>query len=141
MIIQSNLPKYITLLLSVVFLSFQCNSQAFVKDYACTVIETEARFRDTINGWDNYLKQNITSVIPIRNCAPSGSYKVEIRFLIGKDGILSDVKAMTANGYGMEAEVIRVIEHSPQWIPATRNGRKVRAYKRQSFVFTVSNQL
>jgi protein TonB len=135
------MPKHLTLIVSLVFLSLVSKSQVFIKDYSCTVIETEAKFKDSINGWDNYLKQTIDTTIPVVNCAPPGSYKIEVRFLINKDGALSEVKALTAHGYGMEAEAIRAIKSSPSWVPATRNGRLVRAYRRQSFVFSVPYQL
>lgn len=62
---------------------------------------------------------------------------MEVRFLIGRDGTVSDVTPMTKNGYGMEGEVKRVIDHSPKWTPATHNGRLVRAYKRQAFTFII----
>jgi hypothetical protein len=43
--------------------------------------------------------------------------------------------ALTNNGYGMEGEVIRMIKNSPQWQPASLNGRLVKAYRKQPVTF------
>ena len=133
--------KYHALLITLFLFSLPSRGQTFIKDYSCTPVETDARFVDSTNGWDNYLTATINTAVPVVNCAPQGSYKIEIRFLIDKDGTVKDIKALTVHGFGMEAEVIRVIRQSPKWIPATRNGRVVRCYKRQSFIFAVSSQL
>ena len=135
------MPKQFVFLFILSFITVHSNSQRFIKDYSCTPIETEAKFKDSANDWNRFLTDNINAAVPQLNCAPPGTYKTEIRFLIGKDGVVSDVKAMSTYGYGMEAEVIRVINNSPKWIPATHNGRTIRAYRHQSFLFAVSNQL
>jgi hypothetical protein len=135
------MSKFSTLMILLFFFSPLATSQAFIKDYACTPVETDARFVDSIHGWDNYLGQTINPAIPIANCAPQGSYKTEIRFLVDRDGLIKGVKAITAQGYGMEAEVIRAIERSPKWIPATRNGRPESWYKGPSFTFVVPSLL
>jgi protein TonB len=61
-----------------------------------------------------------------------------VRFIVSKDGSVSDVVAETNYGYGMEQEAIRVIKKSGRWTPAIQNGRNVTAYKRQSMTWIVS---
>ena len=54
------------------------------------------------------------------------------RTLFGK---ISDIKALTAMGYGTEKEVLRVIAKSGDWRPAMLNGRPIKAYRRQPVSF------
>ena len=50
---------------------------------------------------------------------------------------MSDLKALTKLGYGMEEEVVRVIKLSDKWVPAMQNGRNVAAYKKQPISFII----
>lgn len=102
-----------------------------------TKAEKEPRFSDDAIAWNRFLIKNMAPEVPVNNGAPAGRYKVVIRFVVEKDGSITNIKALTKHGYGMEAEVIRVIELSGKWIPATQNGRVVRCYKEQPFTFEV----
>ena len=71
------------------------------------------------------------------NDAPSGKYTTIIKFVVSRNGTLSDIMAETNLRYGMEEEVIRIIKKSGTWIPAEQNNRKVNAYRRQPVTFLV----
>ena len=45
----------------------------------------------------------------------AGTYTVVVQFVVDKEGNVSDVKALTSHGYGMEDEAVRVIKKGPQW--------------------------
>jgi protein TonB len=60
--------------------------------------------------------------------------------VVDKEGNVSDVKALTSHGYGMEDEAVRVIKKGPQWKPAIQNGRNVKAYRRQPITFQIEEQ-
>jgi beta-lactamase regulating signal transducer with metallopeptidase domain len=49
-----------------------------------------------------------------------------IKFMVEKDGSLSEFKIEKDLGYGMGDEAIRVINLSPKWIPGSENGKAVR---------------
>jgi hypothetical protein len=100
-------------------------------------VEVEAHFPDGDKAWLNYLIQNINAAVAADNKAPEGSYMVVIQFVVDKQGYLIDIKPLTNLGYGMEAEVIRVIRKSPRWEPAIQNGKPVRAYRKQPITFSV----
>ena len=88
--------------------------------------------------WREFLLSNINIKIPFSNKAVPGIYKVMIRFLINHDGKLLETGAGSNCGYGMESEVIRCINKSPDWIPAeTSSGRKVNFILRTIVVFNV----
>ncbi len=90
--------------------------------------------------WSNYLKKNLRASVPVDSGAKAGTYPVVVQFIVDKDGSISDIKALTKHGFGMEEEVMRIIKISPPWLPAGQNGHKVRAYKKQTVTFVVSDE-
>lgn len=100
-------------------------------------VEEEAVFPGGAAAYKNFLQKNIRAGVPADNKAPAGVYTVIVRFIVHKDGKVSNPVAETNMGYGMEAEVIRLIKISPDWIPAKQNGFVVNAYRRQPVTFVV----
>jgi protein TonB len=105
-------------------------------DQTFTKVEVEAAFE---GDWSKYLTRTLNSSTPVDNGAPSGSYPVIVQFIVDKGGNISEVKALTSHGYGMEEEAIRVIKRGPKWKPAIQNGRQVKAYRKQPITFVVSD--
>jgi protein TonB len=103
-------------------------------------VEVEAEFPGGTAAWRRYLERNLNSNAPIEEGAPTGSYTVIVKFIVDKQGNISDVKALTNHGYGMEAEAVRAIKRGPKWTPAIQNGRNVNAYRQQPITFVVSEQ-
>jgi protein TonB len=101
-------------------------------------VEVEASFPGGDAAWARYLHNNLDSNTPIENGAPEGTYTVIVRFIVSRDGSISDVVAETKMGYGMEAEAVKIIKKGPSWKPALQNGRNVNAYRRQPITFVVS---
>jgi len=79
-------------------------------------------------------------MIATDNGAPQGIYTVMVQFTVDKYGYITDIKALTNHGYGMEKEVIKLLKKSPKWSPAFQDGRNVKAYRRQPVTFTVSGE-
>lgn len=100
-------------------------------------VEVEAEFPGGLQAWRRFLERNLNAMVPADKGAPAGSYTVVIRFIVDKDGSLSDFKANTRHGYGMEEEIIRVLKLSPKWIPAQDKGRTLKAYREQPVTFRV----
>ena len=100
-------------------------------------VEIEASFPGGIPEWTRYLMKNLNAYVPVKNKAPLGKYMVIVRFIVAKDGSISNALAETAHGYGMEKEVLRIIKRGPKWIPASQDGRLVNAYRRQPVTFVV----
>ena len=107
------------------------------KDKIFEKVEIEPLFKGGESAWYRYLEANLDPGVPFDNGAPAGSYKVYVKFVVSKDGTISDVRPLTSHGYGMEAEAVRVIKESPTWIAAIQNGRSVNAYCRQPIIFHV----
>lgn len=103
-----------------------------------TKVEVEASFKGGEGAWRKYLERNLNASAPVDNGANPGSYTVVVQFIVDKEGNISDVKALTNHGYGMEDEAVRVIKRGPKWEPAIQNGRQVKAYRKQPITFVVS---
>ena len=103
-----------------------------------TKVEVEAKFPGGEAAWRRYLQNNLNANAPAENEAPPGSYTVVVKFIVSKDGSISDVGAETKHGYGMEEEAVKIIKKGPKWTPAIQNGRNVNAYQRQPITFVVS---
>lgn len=105
-----------------------------------TKVDVEAFYPGSDEGWRNFLRKNLNANVPVDNASPAGKYTVIIKFVVSYDGSLSDIKAETNVGYGMEQEVIRIIKKSGNWIAAEQNHRKVNAYRRQPVTFVVEQE-
>lgn len=103
-------------------------------------VEVEASFPGGDAGWRRFLERNVNGQVASDNGAPSGSYQVVVQFIVDKQGNISDVKALTKHGYGMEEEAVRAIRRGPKWVPAIQNGRNVNAYRKQPITFVVQDQ-
>jgi TonB family protein len=100
-------------------------------------VEIEPSFPGGDLKWRQYLERNLDASVPTKKKAPYGTYTTAIQFVVDKEGNISDAKALTAHGYGIEEEAIRAIKNGPKWDPAIQNGRQVTAYKSQPITFVV----
>lgn len=66
------------------------------------------------------------------------SGRVNVQFVVEKDGSLSDIIVLRGSelGYGIPEEAIRVISTMPKWKPATQSGKPVRSYFTMPVDFT-----
>jgi len=108
------------------------------EDKIFTKVENEAAYPGGDVAWRRFLEKNLNASTPVDNGAPQGTYQVIVKFIVSKDGSISDVQAESKHGYGMEEEAVKVIRKGPKWTPALQNGRNVNAYRRQPITFVVS---
>jgi protein TonB len=105
-----------------------------------TKVEVEAEFPGGQAAWVNFLKKNLNGDVPTDNGAAEGTYTVTVKFVVSKDGSLSDISCENDPGYGTCQEAIRVLKKTKNWTPAIQNGRNVNAYRRQPITFLVQAQ-
>lgn len=106
------------------------------EDEILAIVQIEAKFK---GNWQRFLISNLRPDVPIDNQAPSGRYSVVIRFVVDKEGNVSDITPLTNHGYGMEEEAMRVLRMAAnKWEPAIQNGYKAKAYHKQTITFDVS---
>jgi bla regulator protein blaR1 len=87
--------------------------------------------------WQQFLQKNLNPNVPVDNGAGEGTYTVITQFMVSRNGRISDIKALTHLGHGMEEEVVRVMKLSPPWIPAMQDGRAVNVYTKQPVTFSI----
>lgn len=54
--------------------------------------------------------------------------KVFVKFIVEKDGSISQLKVMKGIGFGCDEEALRVLKNMPKWSPGLQNGKPVRVY-------------
>jgi periplasmic protein TonB len=106
-------------------------------DQIVEIVEIDAKFT---GNWKQFLEKNLNPNVPVDNSAPAGRYSIVIRFVVDKEGNVSDITPLTNQGYGMEEEAIRVLKKAAKWEPAIQNGIKVKAYRKQVIVFEVLDE-
>jgi antitoxin component YwqK of YwqJK toxin-antitoxin module len=105
---------------------------------ASLCLEKEAYFPGDESRWRIFLQRNLNPNVAVKNGAPEGTYMVVAQFVVDKTGQVTEIKALTQFGFGMEDEVIRILRKSPSWVPAIQFGRNVKAYRRQPVTFVVA---
>lgn len=103
-------------------------------------VEIDASYPGGSGAWKNFLERNLRVETPVDNGASPGVYTVYVQFVVDKNGNVSELKALTNIGFGMEAEAIRVVKKSGRWKPAIQNGNAVKAYRKQPVTFQVLEQ-
>lgn len=102
-----------------------------------TKVEVDAKYP---GNWRSFLERNLDGQVAVDNGASPGTYTVIVQFIVDVAGNVSDVKALTSVGFGMEQEAVRVIKKSGKWNPAIQNGREVKAYRKQPITYQVTDQ-
>ena len=91
--------------------------------------------------WQSFLSRNLQSVIEetATKGAKPGTYIVKVKFLVKKDGSVSDFKALNDPGYGLAKKVVDMMKDSPKWNPAEQNHQLVNSYHTQPITFVIRN--
>ncbi len=109
-------------------------------DLVHTFVEVDASYIGGTSKWLQYLERNCNGQVATDNGAPEGRYTTMVQFIVDKEGNISDVRALTNHGYGMEEEAVRVIKKGGKWNPAIMNGIAVKAYRKQPITFQVAGE-
>jgi hypothetical protein len=97
-------------------------------------VESEAYFPGGNSAWLKYIEKNnrldsIYQLLP----EPVVSWMVFVQFIINRTGAV-EVTGITGDTTFhplFRAELYRLFEQSPRWIPAEQNGRKIKALRQQ----------
>jgi protein TonB len=66
-----------------------------------------------------------------------GTYTVQVKFLVERDGSITDVQALNDPGFGLGKAAETVVKKGPKWSPGVQNGKQVRSYHTQPISFVV----
>jgi len=99
------------------------------RDTIIDKVEVEASFPGGQPAWVKYITNQIMQSIDELTRKDYGTCIV--KFIVGKDGYVSQVKATTMKRSRLAKIAVEAIENGPRWIPAQQNGRYVNAYRLQ----------
>lgn len=86
--------------------------------------QNDAMFSGGNDSMMTYIWNHLNYPEEARNAGISG--EVQISFDVNFDGKVMNFKKLSSIGYGLEDELIRIVEEMPLWIPATINSVKIR---------------
>ena len=102
--------------------------------------EVEAAPAGGLPGWRRFLEKGLQRMLEAKANSrewPAGQRTVVVRFVVEKDGSLSELKPLTQYGKGMEEEVVNLLKRSPKWTPGRQRGQLVRSYHTQPLTFVI----
>ena len=88
-------------------------------------VDQSAEYPGGLNGVRKYIADNVDS----SGMEGEGQLTVKLRFIVERDGTVSDVRATSKSGNSdFDSEAIRVVKKLKKWAPAKKNGENVRSY-------------
>jgi len=100
-------------------------------------VEIESTYPGGLAGWRRYLITNMH--YPVKAMKKNIQGTVIVQFIVELDGSVSNVEAVEGPQMLMD-ESVRLIKESGKWIPARQNGKPVKSYKKQPFVYRLENR-
>ena len=92
-------------------------------------VEIEATFPGGPSAWSEYISDKLGKRLGDFGDKDYGTCIV--RFIVDQDGKISNVQAVTMKDSKLAKYTIRAIEKGPDWIPAQKDGKTVKAYRLQ----------
>jgi TonB family protein len=102
------------------------------------MVETEPIPAGGMQGWSNYLSENLRYPTDARRKGIEG--KVMVAFVVNKDGTVSDIEILQGIGGGCDEEAIRIVKESPKWEPGIVRGKAVRTRMRLPLNFELEGE-
>ena len=106
-------------------------------DEIFTFVEESATPAGGFSEFYKYLGKNIKYPRPAQRMGIEG--KVFVKFVVEKDGSLTDIQIMKGIGAGCDEEAKRVLQNSPKWNPGRQRGNEVRQAMVIPIVFNFTN--
>ena len=94
--------------------------------------ERQAVFNQNDKEWKTYLEDHLD--LSVVNESVEGG-EVIVEYMINTNGNTDNIHLVKSVEFVLDEAVIKVIQDSPQWIPAFQNGKTLKAYRRQPITF------
>lgn len=91
-----------------------------------TTVEEQPSFPDGIKNMYQYIARNLRYPEAARRANVQG--KVFVKFIVRKDGSVSDLQILKGIGFGCDEETVRVLGSMPKWNPGKQNAKPVSVY-------------
>lgn len=97
------------------------------------VVESLPEFEGGMDALNAYVASELEYPQQARRMGIEG--RVDVQFVVEKDGSLSDVKAVKGIGAGCDAEAVRVVQSAPRFKPGMQRGKAVRVRMEMPILF------
>ena len=97
-------------------------------------VEQPATFKGNVNKW---LATHINYPPAAADAGIQG--RVTVRFIVNKDGSVTDVTVLKGVDRDLDKEAVRAVKSMPKWQPGKNNGVAVRSYFTLPVVFRLGN--
>ena len=122
---RKNVSLKVVLMMLVLLFSFMTSTaQTKKNNMVFDVVEVMPQFPGGQIAMLQYLMKNIK--YPEQAMKEGIQGRVAVRFIVEKDGSISDVKPILSVHPLLNKEAVRVVESMPKWTPGKQNGKPVR---------------
>lgn len=122
---RKNVSLKVALMMLVLLFSFMTSTaQTKKNDMVFDVVEVMPQFPGGQIAMLQYLMKNIK--YPEQAVKEGIQGRVTVRFIVEKDGSISDVKPVLSVYPLLNKEAVRVVKSMPKWTPGKQNGKPVR---------------
>jgi len=122
---RKNVSLKVALMMLVLLFSFMTSTaQTKKNDMVFDVVEVMPQYPGGPIAMLKYLMENIK--YPEQAMKEGIQGRVTVRFIVEKDGSISDVKPVLSVHPLLNKEAVRVVKSMPKWSPGKHNGKPVR---------------
>ena len=122
---RKNVSLKVALMMLVLLFSFMTSTaQTKKNDMVFDVVEVMPQFPGGQIAMLQYIMKNIK--YPEQAMKEGIQGRVAVRFIVEKDGSISDVRPILSVHPLLNKEAVRVVESMPKWTPGKHNGKPVR---------------
>ncbi|MBF1565293.1 MAG: energy transducer TonB [Prevotella salivae] len=122
---RKNVSLKVALMMLVLLFSFMTSTaQTKKNDMVFDVVEVMPQFPGGQIAMLKYIMENMK--YPEQAMKEGIQGRVAVRFIVEKDGSISDVKPILSVHPLLNKEAVRVVESMPKWTPGKQNGKPVR---------------
>lgn len=122
---RKNVSLKVALMMLVLLFSFTTSTaQTKKNDMVFDVVEVMPQYPGGPIAMLKYIMENIK--YPEQAMKEGIQGRVTVRFIVEKDGSISDVRPVLSVHPLLNKEAVRVVESMPKWSPGKQNGKPVR---------------
>lgn len=122
---RKNVSLKVALMMLVLLFSFMTSTaQTKKNDMVFDVVEVMPQFPGGQIAMMKYIMENMK--YPEQAMKEGIQGRVAVRFIVEKDGSISDVRPILSVHPLLNKEAVRVVESMPKWTPGKQNGKPVR---------------
>ncbi len=108
--------------------------QPLPNDLAETLqINSDAFFPGGPMAWTGFLRNTLRFPAAAKNNNTQGA--VRVKFIVSESGSVEDITVVSSPGASLSTEAVRIMQKSPNWVPARKKGKRVSSEMNIQIVF------